>query len=61
MADDDVFREANVAKMQLVSDICDLTIPGSALGYVSLDDGIVGLAGTLSSLLGLWTVWKKTA
>ena len=47
--------------MQLISDVCDLTIPGSALGYANLDDGIVGLAGTLSSIIGLMAVWKKTA
>jgi peroxin-11B len=26
-----------------------------------LDDGIVGLAGTVSSLIGLYGVWQKTA
>ncbi|GME24560.1 Peroxisomal biogenesis factor 11 [Neofusicoccum parvum] len=54
-------REGNAAKIQLISDLCDLAVPLSALGYVTLDDGIVGLSGTVSSLLGLWTVWKKTA
>lgn len=53
--------EGNAAKIQLISDLCDLAVPLSALGYVTLDDGIVGLSGTVSSLLGLWTVWKKTA
>lgn len=54
-------RERTSANIQLVSDICDLTIPSTALGYVNLDDGIVGLAGTLSSLIGVWSIWKKTA
>ena len=54
-------RERTSANIQLVSDLCDLTIPGTALGYVNLDDGIVGLAGTLSSLIGVWSIWKKTA
>lgn len=54
-------REANAAKIQLISDLCDLSVPVSALGYATLDDGIVGIAGTVSSLLGLYTVWKKTA
>lgn len=54
-------RERNAASIQLVSDLCDLTVPATALGFVNLDDGIVGLAGTLSSLLGVYTVWKKTA
>ena len=54
-------REWNGTTIQLVSDLCDMTIPVSVLGYVGLDDGIVGLAGTVSSLLGVFTVWKKTA
>jgi peroxin-11B len=41
--------------------LCDLTVPSSALGFVNLDDGIVGLAGTLSSLIGLYGAWQKTA
>ncbi|MCJ1357389.1 MAG: Peroxisomal membrane protein PMP27 [Icmadophila ericetorum] len=56
-----VYRERNATNLQLISDLCDLTVPMTALGYVTLDDGIVGLAGTLSSLIGLWTTWKKTA
>ncbi|KAL8905343.1 MAG: hypothetical protein Q9207_002691 [Kuettlingeria erythrocarpa] len=54
-------RERTSTNLQLISDVCDLTIPGSALGYANLDDGIVGLAGTLSSLIAVWGTWKKTA
>lgn len=54
-------RQRTAANIQLISDICDLTVPSSALGYVSLDDGIVGLAGTVSSLIGMYSVWQKTA
>lgn len=31
------------------------------LGLVELDDGLIGLAGTLSSLLGVYGAWQKTA
>ena len=55
-----VQKEIDAVKVQLVSDICDITIPSSALGWVDLDDGVVGLAGTASSLLGVWGAWKKT-
>lgn len=55
------FRERAAARTQLVSDICDLTVPTSALGYVNLDDGIVGIAGTISSLIGVQSAWQKTA
>ena len=54
-------RERNAANLQLISDLCDLAVPTAALGYANLDDGIVGLAGTVSSLIGVWTTWKKTA
>ncbi|MCJ1477763.1 Peroxisomal membrane protein PMP27 [Lambiella insularis] len=54
-------RERNATNIQLLSDVCDLTVPSAALGYANLDDGIVGLAGTTSSLIGVWGTWKKTA
>jgi len=56
-------RERSTVNTQLLSDICDMAIPASALsyGYGYLDDGIVGLAGTVSSLLGVTAQWSKTA
>lgn len=54
-------RERAAINLQLISDLCDLTVPTSALGWVNLDDGIVGLAGTVSSLIGVYGAWKKTA
>jgi len=56
-----VNRDRSAAQLQLISDLCDLTVPGSALGYANLDDGIVGLAGTVSSLIGLYAAWVKSA
>ncbi|KAI8950354.1 peroxisomal biogenesis factor 11 [Xylaria longipes] len=49
------------SQLQLVSDLCDLTTPTTALGWANFDDGIVGLAGTVSSLIGIYNQWKKTA
>ncbi|KAF2963195.1 hypothetical protein GQX73_g10376 [Xylaria multiplex] len=49
------------SRLQLLSDLCDLTIPTSALGWTKFDDGFVGLAGTVSSLIGVIGQWKKTA
>ncbi|KAG9561294.1 peroxisomal biogenesis factor 11, partial [Aureobasidium melanogenum] len=54
-------RERSAAQTQLISDLCDLFIPLSALGYIKVDDGIVGLAGSVSSLIGLMAQWSKTA
>ncbi|KAI1764964.1 peroxisomal biogenesis factor 11 [Hypoxylon sp. FL1150] len=53
--------ERSASRLQLLSDLCDLTAPTAALGWVGFDDGFVGLAGTVSSLLGVYTQWKKTA
>ncbi|KAF2097715.1 peroxisomal biogenesis factor 11 [Rhizodiscina lignyota] len=55
-------RERGETTRQLISDLCDITVPTFALGYSNvLDDGLVGLAGTLSSILGLVQQWQKTA
>ncbi|KAK3899353.1 peroxisomal biogenesis factor 11 [Staphylotrichum tortipilum] len=53
--------ERAASHLQLTSDLCDLTVPVSALSWLALDDGIVGLAGTASSLIGVYTQWVKTA
>lgn len=54
-------KERAAINLQLLSDLADLTVPTTAIGLASFDDGIVGLAGTLSSLIGVYTQWKKTA
>ena len=56
-----VHRERTATQLQLISDLCDCTVPSSALGYANFDDGIVGLAGTTSSFIGLAAQWAKTA
>lgn len=56
-----LIRERSAARIQLISDVCDLAAPLSAVGIVNLDDGIVGIAGTVSSLIGVWSQWRKTA
>lgn len=54
-------KERAATSLQLLSDLCDLCVPSSALGYTNFDDGFVGLAGTMSSLIGVYSQWKKTA
>ncbi|RCI16230.1 hypothetical protein L249_2806 [Ophiocordyceps polyrhachis-furcata BCC 54312] len=53
--------ERSASRIQLLCDLCDLTIPTSALGWLSFDDGFVGLAGACSSLIGIHSQWSKTA
>ncbi|OJI98446.1 hypothetical protein ASPVEDRAFT_80095 [Aspergillus versicolor CBS 583.65] len=54
-------KERSAARIQLFSDLSDLVIPASAIGLANFDDGLVGIAGTVSSLIGLWSQWRKTA
>jgi len=54
-----VTREWNVAILQLTCDLADITVPATALGIVNLDDGIVGLLGTFSSLVGMYNAWER--
>ncbi|EHK25001.1 uncharacterized protein TRIVIDRAFT_30323 [Trichoderma virens Gv29-8] len=56
-----ILKERAASHLQLISDVCDLTIPSAALGWVGFDDGFVGLAGTVSSAIGVYSQWKKTA
>lgn len=60
-ATDDLSRDRTAVQLQLVSDICDCTVPSAALGLANFDEGIVGLAGTTSSLIGWTAQWAKTA
>ena len=55
------YSDRQTSRLQLISDLCDLTIPSAALAWFAFDDGFVGLAGTTSSLIGAYTQWKKTA
>ncbi|KAJ1338325.1 Peroxisomal biogenesis factor 11 (PEX11) [Microdochium nivale] len=54
-------KERVASQLQLFTDLCDLTAPASALAWANFDDGFVGLAGTMSSLIGIWSQWQKTA
>ncbi|CEJ85714.1 Putative Peroxisomal biogenesis factor 11 [[Torrubiella] hemipterigena] len=52
--------ERATSQLQLLSDFADLTIPTSGLGWTNFDDGFIGLAGTLSSAIGIYNQWRKT-
>ena len=56
-----ICRDQQQTQQQLLSDLCDLTVPLSGLNWVAFDDGVVGLAGTLSSVMALMNQWTKTA
>jgi len=54
-------KEWKATRLQLLSDSCDILVPSSSIGLITLDDGVVGLAGTVSSLIGLRSAWNKCA
>jgi len=54
-------RELHATKYQLTQDVFDALIPAGTLGYLPfMDEGLIGLAGVVSSLLGGYTQWIKT-
>lgn len=44
---------------QLVADSCDFLIPSAMVGWVRLDPITVGVAGSISALLGGSDVWAR--
>ena len=54
-------RERTATRLQLVSDVSDVVLPLGLSGLVKFDDGIIGLAGTLASAIGVVAQWEKTA
>lgn len=46
-------KQSTGLRWQLIQDTCDILSPTSTLGYHSLNDGVIGAAGVVSSILGL--------
>jgi len=47
------------AQLELVKNGADFAIPLVALKYLELNDGIVGLLGTVSSIIGCYAAWPN--
>lgn len=46
--------------LTLIRDMCDLPIPMHALDLLpTVPSGLVGLSGTIASLIGMYEVWIK--
>ncbi|KAF9172360.1 Peroxisomal membrane protein PMP27 [Mortierella sp. AD011] len=52
-------REQHEVNKHLLQDALDMLIPSTSLGYVDLDDGLVGLIGTVTSIMGAQAHWAK--
>ncbi|BEJ16585.1 hypothetical protein CspHIS471_0511900 [Cutaneotrichosporon sp. HIS471] len=46
---------------QLVTDVFDFWLPANALGYINLNDGVIGTAGAITSYIALQKAWAKHA
>lgn len=55
-----VVAEKKASQIQFLWDALDCTIPISSLQIADLDDGLVGLAGLTSSVLGTKAQWAAT-
>ncbi|KAG0199506.1 Peroxisomal membrane protein PMP27 [Mortierella sp. GBA30] len=52
-------KEQHSVNKQLLQDGLDMLIPATGLGYLSLDDGAVGLIGTATAIMGAKSQWAK--
>ncbi|KAF9012206.1 Peroxisomal membrane protein PMP27, partial [Haplosporangium bisporale] len=52
-------KEQDAVNKTLLLDGLDMLIPSTGLGYVDLDDGAVGLIGTITSIMGAQSQWAK--
>ncbi|GJN89776.1 hypothetical protein Rhopal_002765-T1 [Rhodotorula paludigena] len=51
--------QQSAVRYQLVQDALDILIPAGTLGYHSLNDGTIGLVGTVTSFMGLRSQVQK--
>ncbi|ORX56227.1 peroxisomal biogenesis factor 11 [Hesseltinella vesiculosa] len=49
------------ARYQFIQDACDIVIPTSGLGIISFDEGVVGIAGMITSAMAIRTQWNKVS
>ncbi|KAH6989670.1 peroxisomal biogenesis factor 11 [Ilyonectria sp. MPI-CAGE-AT-0026] len=50
-----IATEQMIYQLQLCSDLCDLTISTSSFNLVPVSDGIIGVCGVLSTLIGIYS------
>lgn len=54
------FRESKKTVQAAVQDMIDLVIPLSLTGFLDVSPGMVGLAGTITSVLGAISIWPSS-
>ena len=53
-------REHGKIMLETLQDSLDLIIPGTILEYFPVSQGVVGLAGTITSIIGWNAAWPRS-
>lgn len=53
-----IAKEESAVRWQMTQDALDALNPATGAEIISMDDGIIGLAGTVTSLMGGYTQWQ---
>ncbi|CDS08704.1 hypothetical protein LRAMOSA10065 [Lichtheimia ramosa] len=53
-------REKKAVNKQLVQDLIDMVIPVAGLNIIGFDEGIVGIAGMITSSMAIHAQWQKS-
>jgi len=51
--------QALAVRKQLLQDVLDICIPANTLGFLNFDDGLIGLIGTVTAIMGLQSQAQK--
>lgn len=51
-------KEQSAVRFQMIQDALDAMNPATAADITNFDDGAIGLAGTVTSLMGAYTQWQ---
>jgi len=54
-----IVAQRGAVRFQLVQDGLDILLPATTLGYFNLDDGMLGIVGFMTSIMGLQTQTTK--
>ena len=51
-------KEQGAVQWQMVQDALDALNPATAAEFLNMDDGVIGIAGTITSIMGATTQWQ---
>ena len=54
-----ISADTKAVRLQMLQDCCDWVNPATSVGFLGLNDGVIGITGTISSLLGARSQWIK--